>query len=122
MIEEIGYGELVSKPTEILGDNKAATIWANDSRITVKNRFIHKHYFAVRDILNAGTVSVKWVDTKNSPADVFTKNIPREVVEHLLPILSGYAELPETPAVAPLVTAYDKITRSCPRRRDAEGS
>ena len=65
------------------------TIWANDnSRITVKNRFIHKHYFAVREILNEGSVSVKWVDTKNNPADVFTKNISREVVDHLQPILS----------------------------------
>ena len=53
----------------------------------------------MRDILNEGSVSVKWVDTKNNPADVFTKNISREVVEHLLPILSGHAELPETPAV-----------------------
>ena len=29
VIEEIGYKELVSTPTEILGDNKAATIWAS---------------------------------------------------------------------------------------------
>ena len=64
VIEEIGYGELVSKPTEILGDNKAATIWANDSRITVKNRFIHKHYFAVRDILNEGSVSEEPQDNR----------------------------------------------------------
>ena len=110
VIEEIGYKELVSKPTEILGDNKAATIWANDSRITVKNRFIHRHFFAVRDTLNEGSVSVKWVDTKNNPADVFTKNISREVVEHLMPILSGRAELPEAPAVAPLVTRQAEPT------------
>ena len=64
----------------------------------------------MRDTLNEGSVSVKWVDTKNNPADVFTKNISREVVEHLMPILSGRAELPEAPAVAPLVTRQAEPT------------
>ena len=42
-------------------------------------------------------VETRYINTKLNPSNLFTKDVPREVVEVLGPMLTGAAAWPDTP-------------------------
>ena len=98
LFKEMGLGELVSKPTLMLGDNKQACRWSRTEMVTNGNRFIERQYHKVREFILAGDLETRYINTKLNVSDVFTKDVSREVIEALGPMLTGRKPWPETPA------------------------
>jgi len=98
LFKEMGLGELVSKPTLMLGDNKQACRWSRTEMVTNGNRFIERQYHKVREFILAGDLETRYINTKLNVSDVFTKDVSREVIEALGPMLTGRAPWPDTPA------------------------
>ena len=96
--KELGIGDLVSKPTLMLGDNKQAGRWSRTEMVTNGNRFIERQYHKVREFVLAGDLETRYINTKLNVSDVFTKDVSREVIETLGPMLTGRAAWPPTPA------------------------
>ena len=98
LFKEMGLGDLVSKPTLMLGDNKQACRWSRTEMVTNGNRFIERQYHKVREFILAGDLETRYINTKLNVSDVFTKDVSREVIEALGPMLTGRAPWPDTPA------------------------
>ena len=98
LMTEMGLGHLVSKPTLMLGDNKQAGRWARTEMITNGNRFIERQYHKVREFIMQGHLEARYINTKLNVSDVFTKDVSREVIETLGPMLTGRAPWPPTPS------------------------
>ena len=96
----MGLGELVSKPTLMLGDNKQACRWSRTEMVTNGNRLIERQYHKVRDFILAGDLETRYmyINTKLNVSDVLTKDVSREVIEALGPMLTGRKPWPDTPA------------------------
>jgi hypothetical protein len=97
LLEDLGYGEWVREPTLLLGDNKQAGRWSRTNMITNGNRFIERMYHKVREFVEAGAIETRYINTKLNPADLFTKDVSREVVDTLVPMLTGRAPWPDIP-------------------------
>eukprot|EP01046_Picozoa_sp_COSAG06_P028845 COSAG06_NODE_2630_length_6548_cov_3.312045_5_plen_291_part_00 len=77
------------------------------------NRFIERMYFKVREGVLAGDVETRYINTKQNPSDLFTKDVPREVVEVLGPMLTGEAAWPDTPESEDALKAQIADMRLC---------
>ena len=82
----------------MLGDNKQAGRWARTEMITNGNRFIERQYHKVREFILQGHLEARYINTKLNVSDVFTKDVSREVIETLGPMLTGRAPWPPTPS------------------------
>ena len=56
LFKTMGLGELVSKPTLMLGDNKQACRWSRTEMVTNGNKFIERQYHKVREFILANSV------------------------------------------------------------------
>ena len=94
---EVGLAETVAQPTLIYADNKTANQWANDEMITQGNQWILEAYHYVKDMgpSGEGIVTIKHVPTKLNLADVFTKGVPKEVLDRLAGYLLGRQDVRE---------------------------
>jgi len=97
LLKEMGYGDLVEVPTIMLGDNKQAGRWSRYDMITNGNRFIERMYHKVKEGIEAGDIETRYIDTKLNVSDVFTKDVSKEVVRTLGPMLCGQTPWPEMP-------------------------
>ena len=113
LFKELGFDDLIEMPTLLLGDNKQAGRWSRDDMITNGNRFIERMYFKVRAGVLAGDVETRYINTKQNPSDLFTKDVPREVVEVLGPMLTGEAAWPDTPESEDALKAQIADMRLC---------
>jgi hypothetical protein len=113
LFKELGFDDLIEMPTLLLGDNKQAGRWSRDDMITNGNRFIERMYFKVREGVLAGDVETRYINTKQNPSDLFTKDVPREVVEVLGPMLTGEAAWPDTPESEDALKAQIADMRLC---------
>ena len=74
----------------------------------------------VREFILAGDLDTWYINTKLNVSDVFTKDVSREVIEALGPMLTGRKPWPETPAaddamkehLAKLLQAVPKMNES----------
>jgi len=113
LFKELGFDDLIEMPTLLLGDNKQAGRWSRDDMITNGNRFIERMYFKVREGVLAGDVETRYINTKQNPSDLFTKDVPREVVEVLGPMLTGEAAWLDTPESEDALKAQIADMRLC---------
>ena len=74
---------------------------------------IERMYFKVREGVLAGDVETRYINTKQNPSDLFTKDVPREVVEVLGPMLTGEAAWPDTPESEDALKAQIADMRLC---------
>jgi hypothetical protein len=70
-------------------------------------------YFKVWEGVLAGDVETRYINTKQNPSDLFTKDVPREVVEVLGPMLTGEAAWPDTPESEDALKAQIADMRLC---------
>jgi hypothetical protein len=73
LLEEIGYR--VTKPIQILSDNQAAIKIAHNDIEHDRTKHIDIKYHFVRNEVNRGQVTVKWIRTQQQIADIFTKTL-----------------------------------------------
>jgi hypothetical protein len=89
------YAELMDlqdlQPTAIHGDNTAC-ISLLASGVTKRSRHFSIEWFKVKDLVEAGEMTVKWVPTEDNLADFFTKKLPRERFQLLRDKIMGGEE------------------------------
>ena len=89
LLVEMGYPELVSKPTIVRGDNTAANQLCNENIITTGNQFMITPYHYNKEMVNRKVVKIEYVPTADNVADVMTKAVHKNVLDRLLPTLVG---------------------------------
>ena len=94
LLAEIGFGEWVTRPTLMIGDNRNARDWASERMNTSGNIFFDRRYWTVREQVKLGRILPVWIAGPDNPADVGTKSIDKPVNEKLSPWLCGEAEIP----------------------------
>ena len=92
---ELGLAKLVTKPTIMLADNQTANQWVCDEKITQGNMWILQCYHYVKETHNDKQILVVYCPTKLNIADLFTKGVPREVFDFLVPFLCGVRPIVE---------------------------
>ncbi len=88
LLEELGIE--VNKPIPIWEDNMAVIeLISNDKILKGNARFIDRKYFATRDNVQKGDITLKYVDTANQIADCLTKAISGQRFQTFKKILHG---------------------------------
>ena len=72
LLAEMGFRQ--TSPTVLYVDNSGAVELSRDLKSCQRSRHIERRYLKVRELVAAGEVEVRAVDTKNNPADLFTKS------------------------------------------------
>ena len=83
LVQEMGFPELVDKPTKLQGDNWQATTLLPDQRLTERNRFFVSDYFFAKEACDLDYVLPVWVETINNGADIYTKAVPAQILDRL---------------------------------------
>lgn len=87
---EMGLEDVVSKPTDTYGDNKAANLLCEEDIVTCGNQFMQVPYHFNKEAMQQGVVTMHHVPPAENIADLFTKSVSQQVLERLLPLLLGY--------------------------------
>jgi hypothetical protein len=71
------FGCLFTKPITILEDNQACIYLSKNPGDFAKSKHIDTRYHFVREQVEAGTLALKKIDTKENLADIFTKPLDK---------------------------------------------
>jgi hypothetical protein len=71
------FGCIFNKPLTLLEDNQSCIYLSRNPGDFNKSKHIDTKYYFVREQVEAGTVVLKKIDTKDNLADVFTKPLTR---------------------------------------------
>jgi hypothetical protein len=88
---EMDLNDVVDEPTATFGDNKAANLLCEEDIVTKGNQHYRSPYHYNKEMVNDGQVKVHWIASAENLADIFTKAVPRQVLDSLLTRLQGYA-------------------------------
>jgi len=77
MIETLGMK--VKLPMTLEVDNKGAKDLMDGWSVGGRTRHIDVRYFFLRELKEKGIAKVEWVQSKNNPSDLFTKNLNSEM-------------------------------------------
>ena len=69
----------IEYPIMIRVDNIGAIYLANNQVLSNRTKHIGVRYHFVRDYIEDGIVQIKFVRSKENSADMFTKNLPKEL-------------------------------------------
>ena len=94
LLDEMGYGYLVEKPTVMLGDNKQADRWAREHMVSDGNRYIERDFHRIVDAVKRGDIEPRHVGTKLNLSDIFTKSVTKDVITALYDVMRGVGEFP----------------------------
>ena len=82
-------GITITDPTITYADNTAANLLAEEDIVTMGNQFIRTPYHYTKECVADKIVQVKHIPTADNLADIFTKSVSRQVLERLLPYVTG---------------------------------
>ena len=80
-------GERQNDPTEIFYDNKSAIAITKNLVYHSRTKHIAIKYHFVKEAASKGEIELKYCNTKEQAADIFTKALPRQRFELLREIL-----------------------------------
>ena len=89
------------KSTSCPGDNDQATSLARDDRLTQANRYFRRDYHFAKECYEEGDVCPRRVPGTENIADLLTKSLGPQPLQHLTPRFTGYAALDPPPAAPP---------------------
>ena len=125
LLQEMGYPQLVAKPTLMLGDNAQADRWAREAMVTNGNRHIERDFHKIKEAVERNLIEPRKIKGEENTSDMFTKAVSREVTAHLHDMLRGAAPLPEIPVSPYTLSGHggSSVYRTDPehvRRRNKE--
>ena len=89
--------DIVKKPTILFGDNVCANNLSREHFVSLGNQYIYRPYHFNREATRLGLIDVKWVKTDYNIADIFTKALAGQKLNHsehgMLKYLLGYADV-----------------------------
>ena len=75
--------EGIERPLKLYCDNKAAVLYSNNSRSSVKSKFVDIKYQVVKECVQSGKFAIEHLGTNSMIADPLTKGIvPKVFHEH----------------------------------------
>ena len=102
ILNEIGFWtSQTEEPIIMLGDNHNATLYSREDMVTPGNKFILQDYHFAKECIERKTTCTRQINTKTNLADLFTKSVPRQVIEKLRPLLKGHGGLLPNPPPPP---------------------
>ena len=90
LLFELGFTDLLERPTVVYGDNKQANTLCVEDIVTSGNQYIYLPYHFNKEVCEQGFVEVRDVRTALNVADLFTKPVPQNKIRDLLAQLLGY--------------------------------
>ena len=97
LLNEIGFGECVQKPTVIFGDNVCANRLAEEHFVSTGNQYLYIPYHFNREVTRMGLIEVKWVKSAMNLADAMTKALSNQQLNNddtgMLKYITGYADV-----------------------------
>jgi len=69
-------GVILTDPTVLYVDNTSAIALVRNSKSCVRTRHIERRFLKIRELVEAGLIDVKYVNTLENHADVLTKALP----------------------------------------------
>ena len=82
-------GHEQTEPTVVYEDNDAARIIAENDLSVKRSKSIDIRYHYVRERVSDGQIRIERIDTKEQPADLLTKNLPRDKFEKCRAVVMG---------------------------------
>lgn len=79
VLESIGLRAKL--PMRLYVDNRGVVDLINNHSVGGRTRHIDVRYWWIRELKEAGTVSVQWIMSENNSADLYTKNLPEELYQ-----------------------------------------
>ena len=83
LLVEMGFGDIVSKPTLVRGDNQAANTLCNDDIVTTGNQFIITPYHYNKECVRQQQVEILYVQSEQNLADIQTKGVHKNVISRI---------------------------------------
>ena len=74
-------GVVFNKPTILYVDNTSAIALVKNSKSCVRTRHIERRYLKIRELIDAGHIEVRYVNTVDNTADLLTKALPTKDFE-----------------------------------------
>ena len=90
ILREVGQGNVVSNPTILFGDNKAANRLTEEMFVSTGMQYIYMPYHQIKEGSMLGEVKVLRKKSQANLADLFTKNVGSDVIKNLLNQMTGY--------------------------------
>ena len=78
------FTDIFKGPTTLRCDNNSAIELTKDSKFHARTKHIDIRYHFIREAVENGTITLKYVPSKENLADVFTKALPRNEFEHFV--------------------------------------
>jgi len=72
LLAEMGFRQ--KSPTVLYVDNTGAVELSRDLKSCQRSRHVERRYLKIRELVAASVIEVKAIDTKDNPADLFTKS------------------------------------------------
>ena len=85
LFAEIGFP--VSGASSLHLDNQSALAVTRNPEHHGRMKHLDIRHYWLRDVVNAGEIDVKYISTKQMPADIMTKSLPRATVEEMRSLL-----------------------------------
>ena len=92
LLDEIGYNQSI--PTDLYVDNKVALQMINGDGQFNRRKHIAVKYFWIREQATNGSICVKWVDTTQQMADIFTKTLEQVKFNYFSQLITGTVSMP----------------------------
>ena len=70
-------GIVLTEPTVLHVDNTSAVALIKDAKSCVRTRHIERRYLKIRELVDAGHIELRYVNTVDNPADLLTKALYR---------------------------------------------
>ncbi|KAJ3515515.1 hypothetical protein NMY22_g14435 [Coprinellus aureogranulatus] len=86
------------RPFPIFADNQSTIAMVHAENINGRSKHIDVRHHFIRDHIKEGSISAKWLSTKDNTADIFTKSLPKDLF-YLHRSNLGLVPLPVTEAV-----------------------
>ena len=72
LLAEMGFRQ--EKPTVLYVDNSGAVELSRDLKSCQRSRHVERRYLKIRELVAAGEIEVRSIDTKDNHADFYTKS------------------------------------------------
>ena len=89
LMAEMEIHDIAASPTVTWADNRAANLLCEEDIITCGNQFMQVPYHYNKEAVALGVVLMRYIPTADNLADLMTKSCSKQVLEKLLPALTG---------------------------------
>ena len=90
LFQEMGLEDLLSRPTVMLADNKAANQLSREDIVTCGNQYLYLPYHYNKEVQEEGYSNVQFVKSNENLADLLTKAPDTKTFMELKGALTGY--------------------------------